>query len=145
MSSRRFLWLNHSLFFFTAAVRATLALPDVLTPGTGDRLRWMFLCQRLPTNWTILRHIFIPVFSLTKGSNSKVTFKRPEFASLYQLEQKQICSFLYKCSILDALVCSRILVRRVLLLQVRRVQSRSPGQIESRNSSWSCSQFQDDF
>lgn len=47
-----------------------------------------------------MRHIFIPVFSLTTGSVSKITVKRPEFACLFQLQQKQICPFLYRCSVL---------------------------------------------
>jgi len=39
--------------FFTAAFKATLTLPDVLTTGARDRLRGKFLFQRLPTNRTI--------------------------------------------------------------------------------------------
>ena len=53
----------------------SLALPDVLATGTGDRLRWMFLCQRLPTNWAIFAPHIHTCLSLTKGSDSKITVK----------------------------------------------------------------------
>jgi hypothetical protein len=47
-----------------------LALPDVLAARAGNRLRGMFLCQRLPTDGTIFTPHIGSAFSSTKRCNA---------------------------------------------------------------------------
>jgi hypothetical protein len=104
----------------------------------------MFLCQRLPTNRTIfVPHIYTCLFAnersvrkILRGWSSPVC---PDW------NRSKSVPFCISTPFFDALVCSRILVRPVLLLRVRRVKSRNPGQIGRRSSCWSCPPFQDEF
>jgi hypothetical protein len=91
-----------------------------------------------------LRHIFIPVFSLTQGSVSRITLRGWSSRVCSNWNRSKSVPFCIGAPFLGALVCSRILVRRVLVLQVRRVKSRNAAPMECRTSSWSCPQFQDD-
>ena len=126
------------------AISASLTLPNVLTTGAGDRLRWMFFCKRLSTHWTIFAPHIHTVFSLTQGSVGRITLGGWSSRVCSNWNRSKSVPFCIGAPFLAALVCSRILVRRVLVFQVRRVKSRNAAPMECRTSSWSCPQFQDD-
>lgn len=85
-------------------VRSALALPNILTARTGDRLRGLLLFQQLLTNWTIsLPHFNTCLFLYSNEAYQQSKFTGPEFACLFQAAHLGDCTFLNTILVAEAL------------------------------------------
>jgi hypothetical protein len=78
--------------------RKPLALPNVLTARTGDRLRGLLLDHNCRQTGQFLCHISMPVFARTRMERiNKLVGRSSRVCS--NLHNKRACSFLHTCLI----------------------------------------------